>query len=84
MASVRKLYGALGLLTSTLCCRWVGSKAIFCRYSFRCTAVAGSKGVRAEEGVETGTTIGGGQCGEGETGGRGFREPRGREGDHLQ
>ena len=45
----------------------------FCKYSFRCTAVAQSKDVGAEEGGETYTAIGGGEHGEGEKGGQGVQ-----------
>lgn len=33
-----------GLLTSTLCCRWVGSEVRLFEYSFRCTAGVQCKG----------------------------------------
>lgn len=37
-----------GLLTSTLCCRWVGSELRLLEYSFRCTAGVQRRGCRAE------------------------------------
>lgn len=69
-----------GLLTSTLCCRWVGSEVRLCEYSFRCTVGAPCKGVGGRRAGETQATAGGGQHGEGEARGLGFRQPRVGEG----
>lgn len=48
---------APGLLTSTLCCRWVGSEVRLWEYSFRCTAGVQRRGCGAGEG-ETQATAG--------------------------
>lgn len=40
-------------LTSTLCCRQVGSEEMFCKYSFRCTVGVWNKGTETEQAGET-------------------------------
>lgn len=68
----QQIVGAPGLLTSTLCCRWVGSEVRFCTYSFRCTAKTQSKGVGAGEGGERYTAMGVVGMGRGRAEGRGL------------
>lgn len=65
----------LNPLTSTLCCRQVGSE-MFCKYSFRCTVGVRSKGTETKQAGETqlqGVVSEGREMPEG----KGFRKGRG-------